>query len=98
VAVKLGYNNVYRDPYGYPEWQARGLPVESTPAGLIQTSETPKAPGPLNGWAMIWTLLGIFAGGMALNLTPCIYPMIPITVFIPKIVVRLRTSQKIGVA
>ena len=29
---------------------------------------------------MIWTLLGIFAGGIALNLTPCIYPLIPITV------------------
>jgi thiol:disulfide interchange protein DsbD len=29
---------------------------------------------------MIWTLLGIFAGGMALNLTPCVYPLIPITV------------------
>jgi thioredoxin:protein disulfide reductase len=81
VAVKLGYKNVYRDPKGYPEWQARGLPVESTPTGLAQTAEAPEAPpGPLHGWAMIWTLLGIFAGGMALNLTPCIYPMIPITV------------------
>lgn len=29
---------------------------------------------------MVWTLLGIFAGGLALNLTPCVYPMIPITV------------------
>ncbi len=29
---------------------------------------------------MIWTLLGIFVGGIALNLTPCIYPLIPITV------------------
>jgi thiol:disulfide interchange protein DsbD len=29
---------------------------------------------------MVWTLLGIFAGGMALNLTPCVYPLIPITV------------------
>jgi thiol:disulfide interchange protein DsbD len=29
---------------------------------------------------MIWTLLGIFTGGMALNLTPCVYPLIPITV------------------
>jgi thioredoxin:protein disulfide reductase len=80
VAVKLGYKNVYRDPYGYPEWQGRGMPVESAPAGLAQTSEEPKAPGPLYGWAMIWTLLGIFAGGMALNLTPCVYPLIPITV------------------
>jgi thiol:disulfide interchange protein DsbD len=80
VAVKLGYSDVYRDPVGYPEWQGRGLPVESTPAGLAQTSEEPKAPGHFNGWAMLWTLLGIFAGGMALNLTPCVYPLIPITV------------------
>lgn len=81
MAVKLGYKNVYRDPYGYPEWQGRGMPVESAPAGLAQTSEEPKAPpGPLYGFAMIWTLLGIFAGGMALNLTPCVYPLIPITV------------------
>ena len=29
---------------------------------------------------MLWTLLGIFMGGMALNLTPCVYPIIPITV------------------
>ena len=40
----------------------------------------PKAPGVLYGWAMIWTLLGIFAGGMALNLTPCVYPLIPVTI------------------
>ena len=80
MAVKLGFKNVYRDPYGYPEWQGRGLPIESAPAGLVQTSEEPKSPGPLSGWAMIWTLLGIFAGGMALNLTPCVYPLIPITV------------------
>jgi thioredoxin:protein disulfide reductase len=80
VAVNLGYKNVYRDPYGYPEWQKRDMPVASAPAGLAQTSEGPKTPGPLYGWAMIWTLLGIFAGGMALNLTPCVYPLIPITI------------------
>jgi len=81
VAVKLGYQNVYRDPYGYPEWQKIGMPVETAPAGSAQVTESPQqAPGPLYGWAMIWTLLGIFAGGMALNLTPCVYPLIPITV------------------
>lgn len=80
MAVGLGYRNVYRDPYGYPEWQARGLPIASDPAGLSQTIEGPQTPGPLYGWAMIWTLLAIFAGGMALNLTPCVYPLIPITV------------------
>ena len=40
--------------------------------------------GPATGWksgASLWlTLIGIFLGGLALNLTPCIYPLIPITV------------------
>ncbi|MBT3257104.1 MAG: thioredoxin fold domain-containing protein [Deltaproteobacteria bacterium] len=76
----MGYKNVYRDPIGYPEWHKKGYPVASQPAGLSQISTKPEEPGPLNGWAMIWTLLGIFAGGMALNLTPCVYPLIPITV------------------
>lgn len=80
MAVRLGYSNVYRDPVGYPEWHANGLPVEITPAGSFGMTQEPETPGPLYGWAMIWTLLGIFAGGLALNLTPCVYPLIPITV------------------
>jgi thioredoxin:protein disulfide reductase len=80
VAVKLGYKNIYRDPLGFPEWQQSGLPVASDPLGLCDYAPEAHAPGRLNGWAMVWTLLGIFMGGMALNLTPCVYPIIPITV------------------
>ncbi len=80
MAVKLGYQNVYRDPLGFPEWQKSGLPVASAPLGLSETAVEAKTPGPLAGWAMVWTLLGIFVGGMALNLTPCVYPLLPITV------------------
>lgn len=57
-----------------------GMPIESNPASASETAAAPETPGPLYGWAMIWTLLGIFTGGMALNLTPCVYPLIPITV------------------
>ncbi len=78
--MQLGYKNVFRDPLGYPEWKQKNLPVEAKPAGLTSMVNQPEAPGALYGWAMIWTLLGIFAGGMALNLTPCVYPLIPITV------------------
>ena len=78
--MQLGYKNVFRDPLGYPEWKEQNLPVAAAPAGLTGMVDAPEAPGPLHGWAMIWTLLGIFAGGMALNLTPCVYPLIPITV------------------
>jgi thiol:disulfide interchange protein DsbD len=83
VAVKLGYKNSYRDPYGFPEWQQHGMPIESTPAGLSTASEAaakPDSARPIKGWGMVLTLLGIFFGGLALNLTPCVYPMIPITV------------------
>ena len=80
MAVKLGYKQVFRDPVGYPQWHARGLPVATAPAGLVEMSAQPAAARPIQGWAFIWTLLGIFAGGIALNLTPCVYPLIPITV------------------
>lgn len=88
MAVKLGYSNIYRDPLGYPEWHAQGLPVKSAPAGTTGIDEAGPASdtsqseafGQLHGWAMVWTLLGIFVGGMALNLTPCVYPLIPITI------------------
>jgi thioredoxin:protein disulfide reductase len=80
VAVKLGYRNVYRDPRGYPDWMKLGMPVASSSAVAAEPGSEPEIPGPLYGWAMIWTLLVIFAGGLALNLTPCVYPLIPITV------------------
>lgn len=59
------------------------MPVGTSPADLIPLPDA--ASGPVNidsfhGWAILWTLLGVFAGGLALNLTPCVYPMIPITV------------------
>jgi thiol:disulfide interchange protein DsbD len=82
VAVTLGYKNVFRDPYGFPKWQEQGLPIRSSPAGLTSATTASGTHGnsSLLGWGMVWTLLGIFAGGLALNLTPCVYPMIPITV------------------
>jgi thioredoxin:protein disulfide reductase len=46
----------------------------------VSANERRRHPG-LGFEAGFWlTLLGIFFGGMALNLTPCIYPLIPITV------------------
>ena len=79
MAVKLGYTNIYRDPMGYPEWHARGLPVVSSPAGLSEMIPEPELHKTLQGWAILWTFLGIFAGGIALNLTACIYLLISIS-------------------
>lgn len=78
MAVQLGYTQVFRDPLGYPAWREQGLPVASAPREVMETGPAPV--GPLFSGAMLWTLFGVFVGGMALNLTPCVYPLIPITV------------------
>ena len=76
----MGYQNVFRYPEGFPQWQSKGLPVTHTKLAILSTSPQSKPNPSLSGWALVWTLLGIFAGGLALNLTPCVYPLIPITV------------------
>ncbi len=80
MAVSLGYENVYRDPEGYEAWEEKGLPVESLPAEVPAAPLEAEPPGPLTGLALFGTLAAVFAGGLALNLTPCVYPLIPITV------------------
>jgi thiol:disulfide interchange protein DsbD len=80
VAVSLGYQNVYRDPRGFPDWQQQGLPVATAPPVVCDVAGVSCIPGLVSGWGLLWTLLGVLAGGMALNLTPCVYPLIPITV------------------
>lgn len=46
--------------------------------GIVLTQKgRPSIP---SGWKLFFTLSGIFLAGLGLNLTPCIYPLIPITV------------------
>jgi thioredoxin:protein disulfide reductase len=48
---------------------------QSPPQSAGRPAEIPER------WSGFWlAILGIFLGGLALNLTPCIYPLIPITV------------------
>jgi len=60
--------------------------VSKTPSPEVFKSAQPgtvseKKEGGWQTGATLWlTLLGIFLGGLALNLTPCVYPLIPITV------------------
>ncbi|MEJ2726979.1 MAG: cytochrome c biogenesis protein CcdA [Deltaproteobacteria bacterium] len=80
MAADLGYKNIHRDPLGFPEWRTKGLPVNTSPAGLADLAPQTDTSKPFQGRAIILKLLGIFLGGIALNLTPCVYPLIPITV------------------
>jgi len=79
LAVKLGYKNIYRFAEGLPTWKKMGLPTE---AGYVSygIAGGRKGVSTVIGAGLILTLLGVFLGGIALNLTPCVYPLIPITV------------------
>jgi thiol:disulfide interchange protein DsbD len=78
LAVKLGYKNIYRFAEGLPAWKEMGLPIESGRASY-EVSGGRKGISTVAGTGLILTLIGIFFGGIALNLTPCVYPLIPIT-------------------
>jgi thiol:disulfide interchange protein DsbD len=78
LAVKLGYKNIYRFAEGLPTWKEMGLPIEAGRASY-GVSGGRKGVSALVGAGLILTLLGVFLGGIALNLTPCGYPLIPIT-------------------
>jgi thiol:disulfide interchange protein DsbD len=63
----------------------RGTPTKALNEQLFlfARTETPLEkglPGMRSGAGFLLTLLGIFLWGLALNLTPCVYPLIPITV------------------
>ena len=81
MAVSLGFKNVYRYPEGYPEWLQRGFPVSSLDLlGPMSSGTSLGHVGIPSGLYLLLVSAGVFLGGISLNLTPCIYPLIPITV------------------
>ena len=80
MAVRLGYQNVYRYAEGLPDWKEMGLPTVKRQISLVQPSGIGAPGSALFQSGLLLTLVGVFFGGLALNLTPCVYPLIPITV------------------
>ena len=92
MAVKLGYENVYRYAEGLPQWKDMGLPTVKGQISLAQSSGVGAPDSALFQSGLLLTLAGVFLGGLALNLTPCVYPLIPITVSY----FGGRDSEKVG--
>jgi thiol:disulfide interchange protein DsbD len=80
LAVRLGYESVYRYAEGLPQWKDMGLPTVKGQISLAQSSGIGAPGSALFQSGLLLTLVGVFFGGLALNLTPCVYPLIPITV------------------
>jgi thiol:disulfide interchange protein DsbD len=57
-----------------------GLPTDKGQISLAQPLGTCALGSALFQSGLLLTLAGVFLGGLALNLTPCVYPFVPITV------------------
>ena len=65
-----------------PKVETTAAPVVTAPAPLV-LSPAVSAPAPTAPRSSLpWALLLVFLAGMAASLTPCVYPMIPITMAI----------------
>jgi thiol:disulfide interchange protein DsbD len=56
------------------------VPTPSDPAKKETQASAPATPSPFEGKGLPLIFVLVFIGGLALNLTPCIYPIIPITI------------------
>jgi thiol:disulfide interchange protein DsbD len=79
LAVRLGYKNVYRFAEGIPEWRKMELPLTEGDISTVLSAQQKSTGRFIFEGGLFLTLIGVFLGGIALNLTPCVYPLIPIT-------------------
>lgn len=55
-------------------------PERQLQTGPKETGPSPAADRESGSSGLLWVLISTFLGGLALNLTPCVYPVLPITV------------------
>jgi len=80
LAVRLGHESIYRYAEGLPDWKEKGLPTVKGQISLARPLGIGAPGSALFQSGLLLTLVGVFLGGLALNLTPCVYPLIPITI------------------
>ncbi len=68
-------------PVENKEGVAKVEPVPSVVPSVSMAQTVPSAPAPERS-GLTWSLLLVFLAGMGASLTPCVYPMIPITMAI----------------
>lgn len=86
AVAKTGLNNEYFSKIQYTFPQSSETKTETK--GTTKLTENPKTSNPdeeqvsniVEEKGLALALIFIFLGGLALNLTPCVYPLIPITV------------------
>jgi thiol:disulfide interchange protein DsbD len=74
------------------------LPEGAAPVTAVAGTAPPAEPGPFSGRSLPAILGLVFLAGLALNLTPCVYPLIPITVGFFSRQSEGKTSRTFGLA
>ena len=86
-------------PGGEPVLVNRQLFAASmTATSVVAQDQAPSAAGRLAGLSLPLLILFAFAAGLGLNLTPCVYPLIPITISIFAREAKERSGGTFGLA
>ncbi|HEX9011336.1 MAG TPA: cytochrome c biogenesis protein CcdA, partial [Holophagaceae bacterium] len=81
IPAEKGAAKPAASPEGETKAEAKaGAPVTAPPAPLPAAPAPMPAPAPESG--LLWSFVLMFLAGLGASLTPCVYPMIPITMAI----------------
>lgn len=84
-------------PAPYPPQSASFTPLSAAPPpGAPKGLFSSDIGGTLAARGLLFTLVAVFVLGLALNLTPCVYPLIPITVAYFSSQTEGRSGRRIG--
>ncbi|HEX9081247.1 MAG TPA: cytochrome c biogenesis protein CcdA, partial [Holophagaceae bacterium] len=69
------------EPKAEPRPETTPVPPVASAAPIVPVPSTP-SPAPASDAGLLWSFLLMFLAGLGASLTPCVYPMIPITMAI----------------
>jgi len=78
----LQYQSVEKTPVKGPEPVQNSEEQASNTESIVTAGDfqAPEEENPFANRNFFWVLILVFLGGLALNLTPCVYPLIPVTI------------------
>lgn len=80
LGTKSAAKEDVKSAFSPPASEKTGIPVPDELPAESPAGGTNDLSGTLGGKGLALTFILVFLGGLALNLTPCVYPLIPITI------------------
>lgn len=98
VTVSFPAGSAAETPAPYPPQSAAFTPLAAAPAASPKSLFSSDVASTLASRGLLLTLVAVLILGLALNLTPCVYPLVPITVAYFSSQTEGQRSRRIGLS